>query len=830
MPHDQEETIHNGDRRTQGLVFALVAVLGYWLAARAGLMFIPAGGGITPVWPPNGVGIGLCLVTPVRRWPWIFLGVGLACVGANLAAERPLLVTSALTAGNLLEVIAGAGLFRFFHRGRVALTTRRESALMAIMVLPCFALTSLLGAEFSHLLLGGDFVAEWLKWWLGDAVGTLLVAPPIILAARVRREGMRVRGKRFVEGCFWLSLHVAVCAFVFVVAPKIESPSVLGATVYPYLTLLTLLFVAVRYGVIGSALAGAVTALFALTAHVPILPGMLPVGDVSTVLSMQLFLAVSGLLGLYVGTQREERLLGALALRESEERFRLLTEFAPNGVFLTNAAGTLTYVNAAAQEIAGRRQAQLLGARGLQSVHPEDREGMLAAWLEAVAAGSDFARDYRFVRPDGEVRWTVGRAAPLRDHQGRLTGYVGNLTDITPLKLAEQRLRESEQRFRRMADSMPAMVWTADSQGARDYFNKAWLKFRGRTAEEESGDGWRSGIHVEDLDRFIDTHDAAIGARMSYTIEYRLLRHDGIYRYVLGTGAPRYTGEGIYLGMIGTCLDVTPLREAEANRLALQAQMQESARLESIARLAAGVAHEFNNQLTSVLANANLAQLEPGLSTAARDHLSRIEESAFKAADLTRKMLSFSGRTPSIRSLQSVSSIVEETLPLLRASLPKQVPLTVQLGRDLPSVVADASQVQQVLANLFSNAVEALDAGEGSIAVSTSSRQCDQETLREMGAEGEVPEGQYVALRVTDDGCGIATEHLVRIFDPFFSTKFLGRGLGLSAAQGIVRAHGGWLQVESVPGNGATFTAYFPAAARPALFSAGTAKAAEFQI
>ncbi len=293
-------------------------------------------------------------------------------------------------------------------------------------------------------------------------------------------------------------------------------------------------------------------------------------------------------------------------------------------------------------------------------------------------------------------------------------------------------------------------------------------------------------------------------------------RVDGELRNILVEGAPRRTSVGDFLGHVGICLDITPLREAEAARIAVSARLQESARAESIMVLAGGVAHEFNNILTTVLCNSNLAQLESGLSESVRDHLCSIEEGALRAADLTRKLLAYSGRGSAFKSLHILSHIVEDTLPLLKASMPRLATVQVQTPRDVPYAVLDAAQVQQVFANLFANAAEALPDGRGTIRVATGARHLDAAALEQF-LVGEVPlPGSYVFLQVVDDGCGIPPENLGRLFEPFFSTKFLGRGLGLAAVQGILREHGGFLQVASEPGHGATFTAYFPASARGA--------------
>ena len=811
-------------------LFVGVAVcLGYWLAAQVGLAFVPAGRGITPVWPPNGVVIGLLVVLSWRRWPWVGVGVAAAVLGSNLFAGRGGVESLAFTLANVFEVFAGALFFRRFGPPHATLSTRAEAGLIGVLAGPVYMLTALVGGAVGAYIVHGQFRLEWEKWWLGSAVGTLLFTPATILAANLVRHWRPLRAKRVIEGIFWLALHAGLCVLVFYVVPAVGNTTLLSTAMYPYLTLVTLNFITVRFGPIGSVSACVVGALIALSSLSMNYGDPAAVtSDLPLLITTQAYLAISALLGLYLGAQREERLITRRALRESEERFRLLALNAPSGIFLCSLEGECTYVNEACSEMTGRPEEQLLGLGWIECFHPDDRERALALWAKCAEDGTEFQMEYRFLRPDGGVTWVIGLASPVRAGHA-ITGFVGTLTDITPLKEAEAKLRESEARFHQMADSSPGMIWLTNELGEREYFNRAWLSFRGRTTEEERGEGWKEGIHPDDREQVEAILSAAVRDQRPVSAEYRLRRYDGTYAYVMGSAVPRYTHDGKFLGFVGTCMDFTTLREAQNERLAMQAQLQEAARVESIARLAGGVAHEFNNLLTGVLGNANLAQLEPGLSQDVRDYLARIEEGSLKAAELTRKMLSFSGRAPSVRSLQSITAVVEETMPLLRATMPKIVQLNLHLAHEVPSIVADPAQVQQVLANLVTNAVEALDASGGSIAVSTGANPFDEQALRKLDADEDLVEGDYVFVRVADNGCGIAPENLTRVFDPFFSTKFLGRGLGLAAIQGIIRGHGGWIHVDSTPGQGSTFTAWFPATARPTFRVSASATPAEIQ-
>lgn len=804
---------------SEGILFAFIAGFGYWLAAYVGLAFIPASGGITPVWPPNGLIIGLLLISRPRRWPWILAGVAAACMGANLTAARALDASVGFTVANLLEIFAGAWVFRHYFGGESRFETRREVGLLAAITIPLFACLALFGAAVAWTLLDGDLQSEWQKWWLGDAVGTLIIVPVVVRAAAAWNTRFRLRPKRIFEAAGLFAAHVVVCALAFVIAPVVENDSLLSTAIYPYLSLVTLLFIALRLGPTGSVLACMVATGFALLSQFPLIAGdLVATADVRTIISNQVFLAVSALLGLYVAAQREENRHWAHALTASEERFRSLAMAAPVGIFVTGTRGEVTYVNETSCEIAGRTAAELAGNGGLDAFHPEDRERVGTLWRECIQKRKEFRSEYRFMRPDGTVSWCIGLASPLYDSRGRFLGFVGTVTDNTANKLAELRVRESEGRFRDLADATPTMIWITNRDGLIEYVNGAWLQFRGARMHTEIGQSARALVAQIDGPA---AWDEALRDGMPFSGECSMRRVDGEFRSMLVEAAPRRTADGEFLGHVGICLDITPLREAEEARIAMSARLQEAARAESIMVLAGGVAHEFNNILTAVLCNSNLAQLESGLSETVRDHLCGIEEGAIRAADLTRKLLAYSGRGSAFKSLQFLTSIVEDTLPLLKASLPRNTQIHVQTPRDLPGAVLDAAAVQQVFANLFTNAVEALPEGEGNVRVSTGSRIFDAGQLAPHATGESLLPGYYVYLQVSDDGCGIPPENLSRILEPFYSTKFLGRGLGLAAVQGIMREHGGFLQVTSTPGRGTTVSAYFPASGRPVGTRAG---------
>jgi PAS domain S-box-containing protein len=253
-------------------------------------------------------------------------------------------------------------------------------------------------------------------------------------------------------------------------------------------------------------------------------------------------------------------------------------------------------------------------------------------------------------------------------------------------------------------------------------------------------------------------------------------------------------------------LDVSERKRAEE-------RLREAQKLESIGLLAGGIAHDFNNLLTGILGNASLAQelLPPG--SRAASILEAVVTAGERAADLTRQMLAYSGKGRFVVEQVNLSRLAREITTLLRASIPKNVSLQLDLAETLPPVEADAGQMQQVIMNLVLNAAEAIGDRQGTVQVLTAAQTVDERFRWEELDRAEVPLGRYVRFEVRDTGCGMDEATKARIFDPFFSTKFAGRGLGLAAVAGIIRSHGGVIKLTTAPGRGSTFVVLFPAKA-----------------
>ena len=255
--------------------------------------------------------------------------------------------------------------------------------------------------------------------------------------------------------------------------------------------------------------------------------------------------------------------------------------------------------------------------------------------------------------------------------------------------------------------------------------------------------------------------------------------------------------------------EIEDRERAEAERRRLEAQIQHAQKFESLAVLAAGIAHDFNNLLSAILGNAELAGLSLPADSPARESLEAIELAAITAAELTSQMLAYSGQGRLVIGPISLKHIVDEMTQLLRTVLSRRVDVSYEHAPDVPDIEGDATQIRQIVMNLFINAFEALGEDDGVITVRTGVRAVSGRDVP-LAEAGWLPRGTYVFFEVQDTGCGMDEATLAKVFDPFFTTKFTGRGLGLAAAQGIMRSHKGAISVVTAPGGGTTFTLLFP--------------------
>jgi PAS domain S-box-containing protein len=387
--------------------------------------------------------------------------------------------------------------------------------------------------------------------------------------------------------------------------------------------------------------------------------------------------------------------------------------------------------------------------------------------------------------------------------------------DVTDMVRAQQALRESEERYRVVSEMSRDLITEATADGQPTYVSPGVEDAVGYTAEELLEMPPYETVHPDDLERVRTLFEKAVSSEEPVRIEgYRLRTRDGSWRWFETTGHVYRRADG-EVRFLAVNRDITARRREEEERRELQEQMQRSQKLEGLGVMAGGIAHDFNNLLTPILGEASLWLRDLPADAPDRARVEKIAKAARRAAALTNQMLSYAGKRPLLIEQLDVSNLVQEMGQLLGSVDSGRAVLDYELVRDLPPVDADAAQLSQVVVNLISNASEALPDGKGRITVRTGVVDVAGPSASMVFADRMV-EGLHVYFEVADTGCGMDAETTRRIFDPFFTTKFAGRGLGLAAVTGIIRAHRGAIEIESEPGVGTRFRVLLPASTRRA--------------
>ena len=506
--------------------------------------------------------------------------------------------------------------------------------------------------------------------------------------------------------------------------------------------------------------------------------------------------------------------------REREERYRSVVETAGSVIIVLNPAGRITDFNREAERVLACPREAAIGQDFASSfVVAASRPAVAAGIGRALAGEPTHAFEARMLTRDGSERVMACDTTRLLDDDGRAVGAVLCAQDVSERKRVEEALRESEARLRAVIDDAPVVLFALDQAGAITFSGGKGLARLGLLPGQRVGQSiWSALARTYApartyFDRALAGETVAwTGSLGDATFECRL--------------TPIDDGRGGVAGIIGLAIDVSERRQAEETRLALERRLLEAQKLESLGVLAGGVAHDFNNLLVNVLGNASLALGELPPSSPAREAVRRIEHAARRGSELTRQMLAYAGKETIALERVDVNAVITDTSDLLRGSIARRVALAHDLAADLPAVEGDPTQLRQVVMNLVINASEAIGDAEGSITVRTAMVELGEEDLRDTLHAPEATPGPHVCVEVSDTGCGMDAATVAKVFDPFFSTKFTGRGLGLATVLGVARGHRGALAVASTPGQGTSFRVYLPAAAagtRPEVATAAPA-------
>jgi PAS domain S-box-containing protein len=797
--------------------FGLIAAA-YWAAHLLGFLFQSPVHRVCPVWPASGVGLAIVLLVRREAWLGSVLLLGGVSLLSNLLMSGSLPMSLGFSVANAIEFWGATWLMRVGRKDPASIHTVTGVMRFSVVATIWPLLPALIGAATAHVGAAAPFGRTYLTWWIGDALGILLVTPLILCWARPD-PARRVTSTAEALGlatvwavATWFAFHHHGQSFI---------------PLEPYMLLPLLAWTAIRLG--GR---GVTTALIAL-AVAAILSALSDRGVrgaeldawLDRLFTVQVYVAVASVQSLLLAASTSTAKLMERAAREDEARVRRAEEEARSTAeslrFALDAARMGTWEwdirsgkvhwAGGVEAIFGMPQHAFAGTYEayFALILPEDHALVLAAIEGAVRGDNDYCVEHRVIWPDGTLHWLEGKGSVHRDVSGQALRMTGTVAEVTARKQAEAELSASEQRLRHFIRHAPAAVAMFDTDMRYLQVAERWLAEHGLQGENIIG---RSHYEVfPDIpERWKEVHRRVLAGAVERSEEDPFLRANGSTDWFQWEMRPWYRARGEIGGCIMFTQVVTERKRALEAQERMHEQLRQSQKLEALGTLAGGIAHDFNNILGGMLAFTELAALENQDRPELVAHLREVTLAGQRATGLVGQILSFSRQQRQERKPVSLGRVVEEALKLLRSTLPASVQIVVSLPGSLPDVLADATQLHQVVMNLCTNAAHAVN-GRGQLALSL-----DVATNAELSVRPrtESSAARYVRLRVEDNGHGMDAATVSRIFEPFFTTKQPGdgTGLGLAVVHGIVNDHAGSISVTSERGRGTTFTVALPVA------------------
>ncbi|MBP6472577.1 MAG: PAS domain S-box protein [Chloroflexi bacterium] len=923
----------NATIRSYTIYLLKIVVLGisYYAAAQIGLRWATVGEQVTLIWFPTGIALTALFLLGSNLWP----GVALGALAVNLSTHAPLFFVFAAV-GNTLQAVTAVFLLRKLHFNP---QIGRLADVFALLI--SAFLSAAISAGIGSLLMAASGVIVWsswpvalVTWWLGDALGVLVIAPALLTWGADR--SFPWRGWRLVEFILLVSLSVLVCVLVFF--PSFGNYGWFSFFLVNALFPLSL-WAGIRFRVRGSAAIIVLTSVLAVVGSSKGLGIFVTLSSEQAAILLWSFINSLSLVSLVLAVrtgeltqvtaalmaEAVEREKAETAVRASEARYRTMIEQSPLSTAVFRLDGSIVLVNPAFSQI--------------WPIDPHDTEfiltqynvfkdkqlaasGLLDLVLEGFSGRSISMPAFRYKAVGGKNRpadfppiWLKIFLYPIKDDLGEILFIVAILEDVTESQKSVIALRDSEIKHLILLNSIRAPILALTEELDILFCNTAYSELVGlpieslegaklpelfpsftrsrsfavylhvlANGEDEMVEGIVQNTHLRSwvyrtpwgilaIGEDVTTHRQTEGALRESEARYRTLfqkAHDAIFlvtavgdivdanqracdlfgyeRDVLlqmkhgalladeggatppdeepnEEGAPfeqlyrhrngrlipvEITNSTIQTGSSPLTLsivrDITERKQAEET-------LRQTQKTESLGILAGGIAHDFNNLLVAMLGQSTLALAKLSPEHSARSHIEKSVKAAEHAAHLTRQLLAYSGRGQFEKHTINLNVLLQDNLHLFQIAIPKHISLQQEFSEPLPTIEGDLGQIQQVVMNLIINAVEAIGDRAGVVRLHTSSQTINPRT-QGMTFYGDSPlqSGFYVCLEVEDNGPGMTAETQAKIFDPFFSTKFTGRGLGLAAVLGIVRGHKGGLQVSSEPGRGTTFRLFFPAA------------------
>ncbi|MEI6209259.1 MAG: PAS domain S-box protein [Desulfuromonadales bacterium] len=515
-----------------------------------------------------------------------------------------------------------------------------------------------------------------------------------------------------------------------------------------------------------------------------------------------------------IGTIQDitERKLAEQQLQETQAILQAAMDCSPAGIAIADAPdGRLRYVNDAGLLIRGSNRQSVVNGVGV--------DNYVASWkilnldgrplntdevplARAILFGESNSREFIIRRKEGEDRIVFATAAPIRNEMGAVAAGIVVFSDITEHKQLEVDLREKSEELSRYFASSLDLLCIANLEGHFLRLNPEWEKVLGYSLAELEGRLFLDLVHPDDMESTLSAISKLGAQEQVVSFVNRYLCKDGSFRWIEWRSQPQ--GDLIY----AAARDITETILTEKEKSNLEAQLQQAQKMESVGRLAGGVAHDFNNMLTVILGHTQLALMDTKLTDPLKNHLEEIRIAADRSADLTRQLLAFARKQTIDPKVLDLNEVVSGMLKMLQRLIGEGVNLNWHPASNLWNVEVDPSQINQILANLCVNARDSIS-NIGKITIETDNNVIDDEYCANHAG---FTVGEYVRLSVSDNGSGMSKETLSQIFEPFFTTKGLGEGtgLGLATVYGIVKQNKGFINVYSEPGLGTTFTIYLP--------------------
>src|SRR5215468_7576152 len=787
------------DRRL--LIIGLWVFAGYYLGCKVGFALTLKPHAVSVLWPPNSVLVAALLLTPWRSWWLVLLAALPAHLAAQLQSHVPPLMILCWFISNSCEAVIGAGLMRYLVGGPIRFTTLRNVGLFCLCVVFIGPfLSSFLDAAFvvwNHW--GQDGYWELIRIRLSsNAVSALIIVPLIVTWVTNGVQPLRTASRsRYVEAC---AVFFGLLAVSYVVLCELKAGADLALL---FLPLPFLLWAAVRFGALGASTAISIVSFLAIWSashgHGPFS------GETAeqSALSIEIFLIGVAIPLLFLAALIEERVTGENELRESESRFRIIADAAPVLIWMAGADKLCTFFNKPWLQFTGRSMEQELGNGWVEGLHQDDLERCRQVYTNALDARQPFVMQYRLRRHAGEYRWVSEQRVPRYDTHGTFAGYIGSCVDVTELVNKDRALQESEERMRVAAEAVNLGIWEWDLSKDEIWATNARRALVGWPASGKiAWNDFMRSLHPDDRDRVRHTVDNAIRSGEDFDSEYRLILPDGIVRWMSTRGSVHFDDSRKPARLLGISIDITQRKQAELDAQRDRAELSHLSRVALMGEMSASIAHELNQPLAGILSNAAAGQrfIDRG-----DVHLREIREvfgdiicDSRRASDVVRGIRGMVKKEQMTHRPVDLNEVVMDALRIASGdAVLRSCRLETSLDANLPAIDGDPIQLQQVLLNLVINAFDAM-----------------QDTVpsrRKVLIATQLNGDGTVRTTVRDHGGGISEDMRDRVFDPFFSTKTEGLGMGLAIVRSIVEAHGGTITAENLDDGGAQFEFVLPA-------------------